>query len=342
MTAEAPSASQGAGRAAPELTPPELRGPARPQMITPPLAPGQFRRTSTVDILRPEGLDGPKIYDARARDVVAADAGLVTLDAVHVEGATDDGGMALRLNIAGVDVPQLTGVRVGPGFRKKAAALFPEARRTGAALWDLLDDLPAVPMISSYVQLHAGYQPRWVTEGRPSQADVCAGWGAEGNLIQESLRRGRQIFTPGPLAPSLARADQADAWHDVARLPRDGARRRRRLDVTIGRAILVDAMFRDAVATGEDGEDLVVHEYSLSARIEPDSLKIIELDVDPRVLPYTECPAAAASAQRVVGRRLTDLRELVRAEFAGVSTCTHLNDFLRSLEDVPGLIRARE
>jgi hypothetical protein len=33
------------------------------------------------------------------------------------------------------------------------------------------------------------------------------------------------------------------------------------------------------------------------------------------------------------------LRASVRAEFLGISTCTHLNDALRALEDVPALVR---
>jgi hypothetical protein len=58
------------------------------------------------------------------------------------------------------------------------------------------------------------------------------------------------------------------------------------------------------------------------------------------VLPYPECPEAAASARRVVGMTTTGLRARTRAEFVGASTCTHLNDVLRALEDVEFLARA--
>ena len=57
----------------------------------------------------------------------------------------------------------------------------------------------------------------------------------------------------------------------------------------------------------------------------------------PRVLPYVECPSAAASAARLAGQDLDALRERVRADFVGTTTCTHLNDLLRSLEDVRAL-----
>ena len=57
-----------------------------------------------------------------------------------------------------------------------------------------------------------------------------------------------------------------------------------------------------------------------------------------RVLPWMECPEAVASAARVVGMPVGELRHRVRRELVGVSTCTHLNDTLRSLDDLAGLI----
>ena len=58
----------------------------------------------------------------------------------------------------------------------------------------------------------------------------------------------------------------------------------------------------------------------------------------PRVLPWQECPSAAASGSRLVGADIRELRSLVRDGFAGTSTCTHLDDALRSLEDVAALL----
>ena len=54
----------------------------------------------------------------------------------------------------------------------------------------------------------------------------------------------------------------------------------------------------------------------------------------PRVLPFVECPVAAASADRLVGQSIEATRDYVRRELRGTSTCTHLNDLLRSLGDV--------
>ena len=67
---------------------------------------------------------------------------------------------------------------------------------------------------------------------------------------------------------------------------------------------------------------------------------MLDAEATPRVLPWFECPEAAASAGRLAGRSLDSLRAGVRAEFLGATTCTHLNDMLRALADVEILARA--
>ena len=70
------------------------------------------------------------------------------------------------------------------------------------------------------------------------------------------------------------------------------------------------------------------------ARVDAATSTVLEATATPRVLPWFECPEAAASAGRLAGRTLDSLRAGVRAEFLGASTCTHLNDMLRALADV--------
>jgi hypothetical protein len=105
-------------------------------------------------------------------------------------------------------------------------------------------------------------------------------------------------------------------------------RRARRLDLAPdGR---FDVHFRDS-HLADEGE-IVLHEYAVAGRVAGGA--IVEIEPQARVLPWTECPAALASAQRVVGVALDDLPAVVRADFRGTSTCTHLNDTLRSLADL--------
>ena len=100
----------------------------------------------------------------------------------------------------------------------------------------------------------------------------------------------------------------------------------------------VDVFFRDSVMSPE-GEETVVHEYTVDATVDPETMTVVACSAVPRVLPWRECPQAIGSAGRIVGVRVVDLRPEVRTELVGPSTCTHLNDVLRGLEDVDWLTR---
>ena len=323
-------------------TPAEASGPARPSGATPPLRRGVLRRTSTIDVARPEGMGGPRRIDARAWDAVGRDGGWTVLGDAGLEGVVDPEGVLLTVQVSGSDGSEaaLVDAVVGPGFRGRAAKAFPHDRADGTLRWTLLDDLPPTMLVSNYARLRAGYQPPWIAEGgHPPKVDICSGWQAKGAMIGMAEREGRQPVTLGPSAPRLDVAGEPDAWHAVEPLPSTGSRRRRRLDVAIDNddhLLVVDAMFRDTYAQGPDDE-IIVHEYGVRARVDRGSLTVVEAVADPHVLPFVECPAAVESADRIVGRRITDLRDEVREEFVGITTCTHLNDLLRSLEDVAAL-----
>ena len=114
-------------------------------------------------------------------------------------------------------------------------------------------------------------------------------------------------------------------------------RRARRIDIWIDDLIRIDSAFQDS-ATNPRGGRTAVHEYRLTATADPISLTLLSVTAEPRVLPYPECPAAAANAPRLVGARLADLRAKVLGELSGVAGCTHLNDALRALAEAPALV----
>ena len=87
----------------------------------------------------------------------------------------------------------------------------------------------------------------------------------------------------------------------------------------------------------EDGAESVVHEYSVSGAVEGTQGRVTAMAAQARVLPWMECPAAVASADRLIGMPVSELRAWVRREMTGASTCTHLNDTLRALGDVTAL-----
>lgn len=308
-------------------------------MGTPPRRPGSVRRTSSVDMLRPDGPDGPLVLRGAGRDlhtgtdgrarVLAAAAAIVTVDFSNNRIVTG----------IGTDPPadwagSLVGIRAGSGFRAVLDAAAPASAR-GGLLGLLLDEVPVTTLIS-----RAALSDEGEDNGLPS-IDVCSGWIAGGRLAESVTLTNRLPPLARPEAPDLADPADPIAWHDQPPLPAGSMRRVRRLDVAPagGEAWTVETFFRDSLMHPVEGH-IVVHEYSVVATVDGPTQWITGMQVDARVLPAPECPAAVDSAARLVGRALPDVRRLVSAAFSGTSTCTHLNDQLRALGDMGALMEA--
>jgi hypothetical protein len=317
-----------------------LVGPQQPSTHTPDRAPGSTRRTSSIDVVRVDGVTGPVRIVGRARDLATDTHG----GARVVARRTLTASLAPTLELATIAsepaepaLEQLLGRTVGGGFRNAAVHALPDARRAADLLYLLLDDLPVATLVSGYALQRAGLVPGVPRERYAPTIDLCSGWRAGGTLMQVIESSGAPPMTLGPPAPTLERTDDTDAWHPLVQPAPRTVRRRRRIDVVPVDGVLhVDAMFRDS-HFDDDGDESVVHEYALTATIDAASLEITAAAATPHVLPYVECPSAATSTNRLVGLRLDELRDRVRSEFVGTSTCTHLNDLLRSLEDVRGM-----
>ncbi len=316
-------------------------GPHHPEALTPTRRPRSIRRTTTIDTTRPEGTAGDAVVDGRARDLLTV-----------ADGSTDVTDASLWARVGGVSrlvaeirssperpaLQDLVGAIAGPGFRGRVDGIAAGDRDAHSLLYLLLDDLPGAALVSGYALLHAGAVGNHHDGYLDAAVDQCAGWAADGGMMQ-FIRRERRAPVPlGPVAPRLVSADDPLAWHAMAPLPPHGMRRARRIDVVapdgIG-AYQVDVFFRDSHVDGS-GEETVVHEYAVRASVEGGTVTTIEATAD--VLPWAECPAAVDSAPRLVGRPLADLRPWVRRTFTGTPTCTHLNDTLRGLADVEVLI----
>ena len=150
--------------------------------------------------------------------------------------------------------------------------------------------------------------------------------------------------TLGARGPASARVGTSPIWIDPAD-PRhvvaaDGGsvsmRRARRLDAWFDGNLHVDAMFQDS-ATVPGGGRVAVHEYQVRVRAAPDTFEVLALEAQPRVLPFAECPSAVTKVGQLVGTPLGHLREAVLARLKTTEGCTHLNDELRALADVPVL-----
>jgi hypothetical protein len=246
-------------------------------------------------------------------------------------------------HVEGLDA--LVGRVASTGFRAVIDE-FVSAER-GSLLYLLLDETPASTLVSGYAvghaasrgELEADDMSRLRPPGPPLQIpDLCAGFQIGGVIQQDLESKGRAPLVTGPDATPVVDPDDPVGWHLMPELDADEMRRARRHDLwrDADGVLHVDVFFRDSHMAA-DGVETIVHEYTVEATVSPDGSTILTCEATPRVLPWRECPQAAASAGRLAGMKVFGLRPKVRAELVGPTTCTHLNDTLRELEDVIAL-----
>jgi hypothetical protein len=318
-------------------------GLADPVPVTPARRPGSVRRTSHIDMIFPPGgglrLEGAA-RDLRTPPTATAPAGAPlgeVVGAAEVSARLDAGHVLreLRTTPPEAGVRELVGLVARKGFRQAVARALPGDEASPLHL--LLDDIPVAALISGYALLYRGLTGIRDPAEAHVRVDLCSGWRSDGTMMA-SIRTSGTIPVPlGPPANELAPADDPLAWHPVGPLPAGAMRRRRLVEVRPGDPCEVWAMFRDT-HTDEHGLETVLHEYSLTATLDAASMRLLSCTATPQVLPWTECPQAAASAARLAGRRVDEVRDLVAREFKGTTTCTHLNDLLRSLAGLAALV----
>lgn len=326
----------------PGTVPPAAGAPVR--------EPGSVRRTTSIDLVRPDGLVGPLVIAGRGRDLAtppASDGGdgpvvepVVVGEArteLVVAYTTDRTIATVEVAPEVVGIESLIGVRAGSGFRRALAERLPDLVAGGSLVHLLLDETPPATLISGSAMARQGALRLAVDPTTPRKAPlgICAGWQPGGAMFDAIAETGLPLLGWGPPAPDLTPDDDPWAWHELGELPPASMRRRRLLDVAPGHdgTVAVEVRFRDSYWE-PDGTETVVHEYRLGASLDPDGWVVRAIDAVPGPLPAPECPSAAASVERLVGRTLAGLRDVVRDEFTGTTTCTHLNDVLRSLADV--------
>lgn len=316
---------------------------ADPVTSTPTRRPRSVRRTTTHECSRHEGLTGPVTVVARGRDLLTDAHGDATLlDACELEVVAEfkTGSLAsLRSDPIDARLDALAGRSVFAKFRAAAEDALP-GEGSSSVRFQLLDDLPTALMLSGRVYRVAGIPLEMDTSGRPEVSDICTGWAAGGSAITTLAATGAAPLQIGPVAPVVEAGDDPLAWHELQHLPPHSTRRRRRLDVWEDDGLArIDAFFRDS-HVDEHRVETVVHEWRVHAAVDPETREFVSSAAEMGPLPFLECPGAGASAERLVGVPVDGLRRTVRKSFVGPTTCTHLNDTLRSFEDVGALLAA--
>lgn len=312
----------------------------RPSAMTSPVAAGparferSVRRTSTMDMIR----SGDNFrFAGLSRDLRTRGASAEVVDDAAIEALSSPGRALLSL----VTTPQraaaqdLVGRGLMRGFRDAVRTVLPDDVEGTTALALLLDELPVAALIAGYGQLYNG-EIEVGRDGGPGP-DTCSGWRADGVMMTSVLAGDGVPVTVGPRVPDASLEPDPLAWHHTPPLPANSMRRRRLVDVADTDPYRVTAWFRDSHVNSH-GTETVLHEYTVRATVDRDSLVLTTCDAVPQVLPWVECPVAAASAWSLVGTPIGEVRRAVRSTFHGTHTCTHLNDLLRSVGDVPALI----
>jgi hypothetical protein len=306
-------------------------GPKSPVTGTPQRASGSVRRTATIDSVRPEGWAGRVEVAARARDLLTRTDGTTsTLAREHLTAV-----LSADRVLRAIEHPDAR-------LRARALDLLADEAGRGSLLNLLVDDLPGASLVAGYALQR---DPQWpsrrvAAEHLSGMDDLCAGWARDATILQVVRAEG-VIPVPTTAAVVVGDADDPDAWHELPPLPAGAMRRARRIDVVAddpARATVgFDVHFRDSHVDARDGEG-AVHEYTVRGRFAPATRTIVAIEGAAPVLPWTECPGALVSVARLAGSATDDLRARVRTDFTGPSTCTHLNDVLRSLADLPVLV----
>lgn len=299
------------------------------------------RRTMSIDTHWPQGRDNPAHFDARARDVATDGDGALHLLGTH----TLTGRASLQREILEItaidtsaDLQALVGLRAGGQLRAKLRDLFPTAAERGSRLYLLADDLAGATLVSSWAWLAwDGYSQvlgntlrgAGISGANGSMRGICIGLRDGSNALDANgFPKMEQQYSA--TVTNLVHPDDPQGWHDLPAYPGTAMRRARWIDVFRKEdGLVAETGFQDSGAR-KDGSRQAVHEYRLRAVLDEDRC-ISDIEATPYVLPHGECPAAILNLNRLVGVKVTDLREIVPQRLAKEDGCTHLNDVARAL-----------
>jgi len=298
----------------------------------------------------PGGFGTQLRLDGRARDLLTPAKGspeILALDEYHIGVRTDRTLEDVTVTPSRPGIERLEGARAGAALRSVLAEVAPDDLERGTPLYLILDDIAGATLIAGFAW--SRWNDTWMRPNargavmplpappRRTMAGICAGFRpGSGALGPDGSSRSDLRHNVAPVPP-LADPDDLWSWHELDPHPPVAMRRARRIDVwRYGTSIEVDAMFRDS-CWQPDGVEVAVHEYSLTASVDAATGSVVAVEATPRVLPFAECPAAAPNAAWMVGATARQLRSEVLERLRSTDCCTHLNDALRSLAEVPAL-----
>jgi hypothetical protein len=320
------------------------------QTGTPARRRGSARRTSSLDMVWPDGVGTSLHVVGRARDLVTTrDGNAVVLNEAAMHAVVD-----IERRITSIEstpprpgIERLVGSRGGTHLRGAIDQALPGEREAATPLHLMLDDIAGTSLIAGLVWTRH-MTPEETPELRqqaPSEFGqrkgkiLCSGL-RPGGSAQRAFAGETESVHAIRTAGALVVDDDALAWHEFPERPVVSMRRHRRIDVTPVDGVLeVDAFFRDSYWE-PDGTEMALHEYNVEATVDATELTLESVRAVPRVLPFPECQWAPEHAGLLLGRRVATFRTDVQTTLTDLQACTHLNDMLRCLTEVPALTAA--
>jgi hypothetical protein len=327
---------------------PLAAAPRRSKAPSPVRRPGSVRRTSTIDVTWPGDRWGNMKLTARARDVFTPESGgsPIILAEDRFEAVLQQDRLIVAIEGAGrPKLARLVGQRGGGHLREVLEQVMPEERQGGTPLYLILDDISGASLVSGWAwsqwsddwlsDMSNQFSDEEIAQLIAARAGVCVGFAPGSTALTMGPKRETSSGTP---TVDLRNPHDPQGWHEYPAQTGVAMRRARRIDVMLAGEVLVDAAFQDS-ANRPSGERAALHEYGLTVTADPATSRIRSIEADPRVLPFPECPSATNNLTQLLGEPLSDLRSLVLARFPRTAGCTHLNDALRSLAEVPILLQ---
>lgn len=318
-----------------------------PAGLTWPRRPWSVRRTSTIDTVWPEGLGTELQMTGRGRDLLTgADPAyprVLVEDRCRASVSPAREILALETTPPRPGAGGLVGSRAGSQLRSAIAECLPADLASGSPLYLLLDDIAGASLVANWAW--SLWQAGWLERVRSgaeqagaserNMVGVCVGFSPQSPVVAEGLALQQNL---NQQVVDLAANGDPFGWHELARQDGPSARRSRLIDVWFdGPVIKARTHFQDSGPTPH-GTRMAVHEYLVAITVDRASMTLVDIDADPRILPFGYCPAATLNIRNLVGTPVADLRRQVLAEFPKTLGCTHLNDTMRSFAEVPLLI----
>lgn len=336
-----------------EIFPPLLdkdrKPPHNPVGRSPLRRANSVRRTTTIDATWPGGYGGEVRLSGRGRDIYTPSKGsepqVLREDVLSATLSAERSGLIeLSTQPPRPQLEKLCGPKVGGKLRAAMNEALPEEHQLGTPLYLLLDDITGMSIISPWAwsQWRDQWLPEHQTEEEQTQAasavrkrmeNVCTGFSSGSHAMQQTKRGAHNAVR----VPPLPHPDDPMGWHQMPEYDAPSMRRARRIDIWVEDNIYIDSYFQDSANT-QDGGRVAVHEYKLEAVIDPHSLTLTELRAEPRILPYVECQGAIDNLDRLLSLHVSELRQRVLETLARSLGCTHLNDAVRALAEVPALV----